>query len=78
LHSPRVLSPRLFLKTNWKRRSEGRDLWLSPPIGFEKEMRREENAIEISPLSVCLGLSALSLSTELLIQSEPHPVRQLS
>lgn len=35
LHIPRVL------KIQW-RRSEGRDLWLSDPIGFEKEPKRED------------------------------------
>lgn len=40
-YSPFLLSP-LLLKTHWKRRPERRVLWLFHPMGFEKEMRRED------------------------------------
>jgi hypothetical protein len=51
LHSTRVLSRCLLFKTHWRIRSEGRDLWLSHAMRFEKEARRghEEYAIEILP-----------------------------
>ena len=51
MHSIRVLSRCFLLKTHWRRRSAGRDLWLSHAMGFEKEARRghEEYAIEILP-----------------------------
>lgn len=52
------LSPRLLLKTQWRRRSKLRDLWRSPPMSFEKKARRkergrEEYAIEIIPMTSC-------------------------
>ena len=34
LHAPRILSTRPIPKTHWRRRSAGRDLWLSHPMGF--------------------------------------------
>jgi hypothetical protein len=42
LHTPCILSPCLLLKTLWRRRSEGQVLWLSHPMGFEEETRRED------------------------------------
>jgi hypothetical protein len=44
LHTPHDLAPLLLLKTHWRRRSEGRDLWLSYPVGF-KEAKREDARI---------------------------------
>jgi hypothetical protein len=35
-------TPGLLLKTDWKRRSEGKELWLSHVMGFEKGTRRED------------------------------------
>lgn len=42
LYYPRVFSPRILLKIHWRRKSERRDLCLSPPMGFENDTRRED------------------------------------
>ena len=57
LHTPRVLSPRFLLKTHWWRRSEGRDLWLSHPMGFEKETRSGDTRSMQLRSSHCLTLT---------------------
>lgn len=45
LRTPHVLSPRLLLKTHWRRRPEGRDLELSNRMGFEMERRGERSLL---------------------------------
>jgi hypothetical protein len=39
---PYIFSSRLFLKSYWRKRLEGRDLGSSPPMRFEKKARRED------------------------------------
>ena len=52
VHTPRVLSPRLLLKTPLEEKVEGRDLWLYHLMGFEERGRGiEEYAIEIFPMA---------------------------
>lgn len=40
-----LLSSCLFLKTHWRKRSDGWGLWHSRSMGFEKEVRREDAGI---------------------------------
>lgn len=46
MYTPRVLSTRVLLKTHWMRKREVPPLWPSPPMGVEKELRREERGHE--------------------------------
>ena len=65
---PHVLFPLLLLKTHWMRKPGVSPLWPSPPMGFEKLVRRmrgggcEEYGIEILPRKMQMRFScALSL-----------------
>lgn len=54
LTSSFLLSPHLLLKTHWKRRSEGRDLWISHPMGFEEVARRADTRRLQLRFSICV------------------------